>query len=407
MASAAFEKAWASHTSRAFTLMEEICAVGPRFMGTDGEKKVRPLILRRMRDQGGRDVRAEAIEYLGYRCDEAALDVTTPRPIPVPCEGIVLSAFTPHPGGFEAPLAYAGAGMADDYARLAREGVSVVGRIVLVDAFKSYQTVPVAEEHGALGFILGTTNVKEEVVRIGVTNLSGSPGRIPAVAVTPSRSELLRSLIGRGPTRARLRLRGEYAAATSEVLIAEAPGTHHPDAPLFLVSHFDSHALGPHAADNASGTGALLDLVSFFSRAQPRRTIRFLALPAEELGFIGAKKYVANHLDEVRRARAVVNLDGLICGKAGGTTVDVTEGHRAAVERVIAEHGIEVAEWRCPPRPYSDHAEFQKAGVPVVWLSELDDYYHTGLDLTANIDQARFARHLKAVAAITWDLAMA
>ncbi len=403
MTESAFENAWDSHKTMAFSYMEKVCAIGPRFMGTEGERKVREFIRHHFQAQGLHDLKAEKMEYLGYRCDSAALSVTAPESVSIPCEGIGLSAITPE-GGIEAPLVYAGDGAQEDYGELARKGQSVVGRIVLADAFKSYQAVPLAEENWAVGFILGT-RLEQDVVRVGVTNLSGLPGRTPAVAVTSSQSRKLQTLASRGPLRARIEVQGEYQAQGSEILVGDAPGNDAPEEVIFVISHFDSHAVGPHAADNASGTGALLDLAGFFSGRRLRRTVRFLALPAEEFGFLGARWYVSHRGEEMARAKAVVNLDGFICAVAGRTTVNVTEETRALVEQVVTEYEIPVAEWACPPNPYSDHEEFYKAGVPVAWLYELDDFYHTALDQPANLDKARFETHLRAAARIIWELA--
>ena len=104
-------------------------------------------------------------------------------------------------------------------------------------------------------------------------------------------------------------------------------------------------------------------------------------------------------------AKALVNLDGFICAPPGRTTINVTEDTHDVVERVVAEEEISVAEWVCPPNPYSDHHEFYKVGVPVAWLYELDDYYHTVLDRPENLAGDRFDKNLKAVARIIWELA--
>ncbi len=398
-----FEKAWGSHQSRAFSFMEKVCAIGPRFMGSEGERKVREFIRGQFEAQGLHDLKTEEMEYLGYRCDSVALSVTAPESFSIPCEGIGLSALTPE-GGVEAPVVYAGDGAREDYDNLAREGQSCIGRIVLTDALKSYQAVPLAEESQAVGFIMGT-RLEEEVVRVGVTNLFGLPGRVPAVAVTSSQSRKLQSLVDRGALRARIEVRGAYESQTSAFLFGDAPGTDAPEEVIYVVSHFDSHGLGPHAADNASGTGALLDLAGFFSGRRARRTIRFLALPVEEFGFLGAREYVSRYREEMACAKAVVNLDGFICATPGRTTINVTEDTHDLVERVVAEEEISVAEWVCPPNPYSDHHEFYKVGVPVAWLYELDDYYHTALDRPENLARGRFDENLKVLARIIWELA--
>lgn len=403
MTDSAFNEAWASHTFRASDFMEAICALGHRFMGSEGERKVREYLLRELHNQGLEECEAEAMDYLGYRTERAAIRVVFPEDLSIPCDDLGLSGLTPE-GGTEAELVYAGEGEDDDYAALAKERGGCIGKIVLADAFKSYQAVPRAEENWAVGFIMGT-RLEEEAVRVGVTNLSGVPGRIPAVAVAPSQSRRLQTLLENGPVHVRLEVTGEYRADTSQIISGTVRGTETPEETVFVVSHFDSHRMGPHAADNASGCGALLDLAGFFQSARPRRSIRFLGFPGEEFGFLGARRYVARHAQEMNRAKAVVNLDGMISCKEGRTNAEYTEETKSLAERVAEEHGIPITQWSCPPHAYSDHYEFQKEGVPVVWFFELDDYYHTELDVPENIDKNRFEKHTKAYADVIWSLA--
>lgn len=403
MTNSFFDEAWASHTFKAPDFMENICDFGPRFMGSDGEQKVREYLLNEFKNQKLEECEAEDMNYLGYQMERVTLRVISPEALSIPCDDLGLSGFTAK-GGTEAELVYAGEGEDEDYATLSKRGEGCIGKIVLADAFKSYQAVPRAEENWALGFILGT-RMKEEVVRVGVTNLSGVPGRIPAVAVAPSQSRKLQSLLKNNPVRVQLEVTGEYRNETSQSISGIVQGKENPEETIFVISHFDSHRMGPHAADNASGCGALLDLANFFQKVRPRRSIKFLGLPGEEFGFLGAKQYVARHAQEISKAKAVVNLDGMICCEEGRTNAEFTKETEALTKRIAEKHDLRITQMSCPPHAYSDHYEFQKLGVPVVWFYELDDYYHTELDIPENIDKVRFEKHTKACADVIWSLA--
>ena len=67
------------------------------------------------------------------------------------------------------------------------------------------------------------------------------------------------------------------------------------------------------AADNASGTAALLELGEAFAKLKtpPRRTVLFLAVTAEEKGLLGAKHYARHPLYPLARTAANINMDNL------------------------------------------------------------------------------------------------
>src|SRR5690606_26149348 len=65
------------------------------------------------------------------------------------------------------------------------------------------------------------------------------------------------------------------------------------------------------AADNASGTAALLETAKASTKLpnRPDRTILFLAVTAEENGLLGAKYYANSPLYPLERTLANINID--------------------------------------------------------------------------------------------------
>jgi Zn-dependent M28 family amino/carboxypeptidase len=130
------------------------------------------------------------------------------------------------------------------------------------------------------------------------------------------------------------------------------------------------------AADNASGTAALLELARAFTHVKPKRTVLFLAVTAEEKGLLGAKYYVTHPLYPLGATVANINMDGLnlwgptrdvpVVGMGQSTLEDVlTPFARAQGRQVVPESD--------PAKGFyfrSDHFEFAKAGVPALYLDK-------------------------------------
>src|SRR5687768_8869741 len=77
------------------------------------------------------------------------------------------------------------------------------------------------------------------------------------------------------------------------------------------------------ALDNASGTGALLEIAEAFTKlpTPPKRSILFLAVTAEEKGLLGTKFYGENPLYPLNKTLANINMDGV---NQWGRTKDIT-----------------------------------------------------------------------------------
>jgi Zn-dependent M28 family amino/carboxypeptidase len=129
------------------------------------------------------------------------------------------------------------------------------------------------------------------------------------------------------------------------------------------------------AADNASGTAALLELAEAFAKlpAPPKRTVIFLAVTAEEQGLLGAKHYATHPLYPLERTLANINIDGVnqwgrtrdlnVIG-LGNSTLDDAVIRAAAAQNRIVTPDSEPEKGRFYR---SDHFEFAKLGVPAIY----------------------------------------
>lgn len=98
-----------------------------------------------------------------------------------------------------------------------------------------------------------------------------------------------------------------------ENIMARLPGKK-PGRAVLLASHYDSVPAGPGASDDGVGTAALLEVAKMLKSEGPfEHDIIFLITDGEELGLLGADKFVELH-PWAREVECVVNLE------ARGTT---------------------------------------------------------------------------------------
>ena len=132
------------------------------------------------------------------------------------------------------------------------------------------------------------------------------------------------------------------------------------------------------AADNASGTAALLEIAGAYAKLpkKPARSILFLAVTAEEQGLLGAKHYATHPLYPLKATLANINMDGL---NTWGRTKDLAiVGYgNSTLDDLVREgagfQGRTVGPEPTPEKGYfyrSDHFEFAKVGVPALYLEK-------------------------------------
>ena len=126
------------------------------------------------------------------------------------------------------------------------------------------------------------------------------------------------------------------------------------------------------AADNASGTAMVLEIARAFKaiKAQPKRSVLFLLVTAEEQGLLGSQYYAEFPLYPLNKTLAAINIDGINqWGRTKDLTViglgasDLDDYARAAA----GEQGRTLVPDAEPEKGFyyrSDHFNFAKKGVP-------------------------------------------
>lgn len=262
-------------------------------------------------------------------------------------------------GDVRAPMVYVSHGLEADYAALARSGVRVGGRIVLVRYGAEYRgnLAARAAQHGAAGVIFysdpqdggyargpvypdGPYRPLGAVQRGDVMGNDNRPLRIPTLPVTGQTAQRLladmRGIDGPpkwagalpvrypiGTTRSLVHLRVEMNARQRTLwnTIGEITGND-PTQMVVLGGHRDAWVYG--VTDDGSGIATLLEVARGLGALHrtgwtPKRTIRIAGWDGEEIGELGSSAYVAAHRSELRRGCiAYINTDEAASGPALG-----------------------------------------------------------------------------------------
>jgi Zn-dependent M28 family amino/carboxypeptidase len=140
----------------------------------------------------------------------------------------------------------------------------------------------------------------------------------------------------------------------------------------------DGDSIYNGAADNASGTAALLEIAQAMSSmpTPPRRSILFLAVAGEEEGLLGSDYFAHYPTVPITQIAANVNMDGVALFYDFKDIVALGADHSslgAVVDSVAQRMGLEVSPDSMPEEVFfirSDQYSFVKQGVPSVFISE-------------------------------------
>ena len=132
------------------------------------------------------------------------------------------------------------------------------------------------------------------------------------------------------------------------------------------------------AADNASGSAALLEIARAFSAmaVAPRRSLLFLAVTGEEEGLLGSDFYAHNPTVPMAQIVANVNMDeiSLLYDFKDIVPMGAEHSNLSGVVDDVARHmNLTISPDPAPDEVYfirSDQYSFVKQGVPSVYVSE-------------------------------------
>ncbi|MBI2304949.1 MAG: M28 family peptidase [Chloroflexi bacterium] len=347
----------------AYRLVQALAVkVGSRPAGSEAVKEASIYIAQQFQD-GGYQVQKQGFSFRQYLDEGAEATVLSSPPKELHPNTLFYSL------GGEGEGEVVAAGIGED-----KDTQGVKGKIALVErgVLRFSEKVENAARAGAVAVIVYNNQAG---------NFRGSLGslsRIPAVALSQEEGEALLSALGQSPVRVRLVVKGHIQEGEGLNVIAKKDVTK--PCRWLLGAHYDSVAAGPGANDNASGVAVVLEVARRAAFAPWASGLCFVAFDVEELGLFGSRHYVDSLSPRERQAMEVmVNLDMVGVGDSwglAGTSEMVALGQAVAEEwRVAAQ------EFRLAPELSSDHASFQAASIPVLFIHLREDpRYHTAED---------------------------
>jgi aminopeptidase YwaD len=337
--------------------------IGSRVAGTPDEIEARDYIARTL-ESYGYDVEVQAFAFDGTRFRSVNIGIMGGTTI----AGV---AFNGSPSGtVTGPIVMAGIGRPEEFP----EG-GIGGAIALI-------------ERGDLTFIKKAENAAEAgAAAVIIYNNEDGPfagdavgATLPIVSITREDGEALVAQLAASATEASI----EIAAPASQAFNVIARPTGETSCTTVSGGHYDSVPAVQGADDNASGTGAVLELARVAAANRLPGANCFVLFGAEEFGLFGSQAYVESLGDaEVNGLRAMLNLD--VVGTDAEMTLigsdDLVELARVEAQEV----GVEARAGSVPSGSGSDHFSFEQAGVPVVFFYRHDPLIHTEQDAIGRI----------------------
>lgn len=180
---------------------------------------------------------------------------------------------------------------------------------------------------------------------------------------------------------------------------AVLPGSQRPGEVFIYTAHWDHIGIDPSvpegedgiyngAVDNASGLSGMLELAWSFAALPraPARSVAFLAVTAEESGLLGSAHYAANPAIPMNQTVGGINMDSMmvygptndvvVVGYGSSELEDILVRQAGKLNRVVKpeEHPERGGYYR------SDHFNFAKKGVPMLYAKAGSDHTELGPD---------------------------
>jgi len=287
---------------------------GSRFAGTEGEKHAVDYMVKKLKEYGLDNVKADPFTYVGWKRGRCKLELIEPIERELPAISLPLSP----PGQVEGEVIYLRSGDPSEFKRREDE---IAGKIVLCTSgagpggrrVHRRTKYGYAVALGALGFIFANHNPGQLPITGSLRPAYRMAGEIPAISVSWETASFILRQMEKGRVRVRLTTTDKIIPeSTSWNVVGEIPGSSLKDRFIIVGGHFDGHDISQGAMDDASGACVVLEVARALAKFKGRfkRSIRFICYAAEEMGVTGSTCYVAKHLDEIEKIDLKINCDG-------------------------------------------------------------------------------------------------
>ena len=394
--------------------------VGGRVPGTPAMQRGVAWGVAAFKAAGGENVHTEEFP-IAHSWAEGATRMSVVAPERFEVHAISIAWAPPLPMHQHVRMVDVGHGTPDDFARAGQ----IEGAILLVhtdemktwaDLFAEYLNAPGIVDRAvkakALAIAFQSTRPNDLLYR-HTNAIAGEIDRIPMVLVAREDGGRMARLLALGQSLyADLTIPNQIGGAIKAAnVIAEIPGSEHPDQFVLLGAHLDSWELGTGALDNGCNAALVVEALRAIkaSGLRPQRTIRFALFSGEEEGMVGSRAYVTAHGSELDKAAGVVIFDsgtGRTTGFSLGGRKDLVSAVTpllSPLQQFEANNVTTDAEWG------TDNFDFMLEGVPTfVANQEEANYlinYHAQSDTYDKVDLPQLKKHVAEAAELTFALA--
>lgn len=346
---------------KSFDLLKDLYFV--RTGGSKEELKAANIIKAECEALGANAV-LESFKVDGYEIKKASLSFDNPK-MELECVGVGMSGSTPEEG-LTGEFTYV-TSLADC------EVQDIEGKVCLVHTklvnVKLYKKLV---EKKALALVLCCGDVYRDKDDVDLDpymyrDRHYTNGKIPAVCIRMKDAEaLLRTM----PKMATVVNVEDELQNDSHNVVATIEGTTKKNEVVVFTAHYDSVSFSRGSYDNATGSTAIMQLLAYFMKNKPARTLKFVWCGSEEMGLLGSKAYVRDHKDELEAYKLCINID--MIGVTIGNDIACCTSNPSLVS-YIKYLGCE-AGFAITPRQgvySSDSTPFADNGIPAVSFARL------------------------------------
>lgn len=346
---------------KSFDLLKDISFV--RTGGSKEELKAANILIEECKKIGV-EAHLEAFEVDGYEVSKASLKFLSPD-FEVDCCGVGMSSSTSKEGICGEFT----------YVNCVQDAIiqDLKGKVCLVDSKlinpQLYKKL-VEKEAAALVLCCGSVYLDENEVDLDpymYREINYSKGKIPAVCIRMKDAE---RVLRANPKKAIVIMIETELKNNSHNVVATIKGSKYENEIVVFSAHYDSVSYSNGAYDNATGSTAIMQLLDYFTKHQPARTLKFVWCGSEEMGLLGSKAFVQAHKDELDKYRLCINID--MIGVTLGRDIACCSSNETLVSYINylgCEVGFAIAARKGVYS--SDSTPFADNGVPSVSFARL------------------------------------
>ena len=193
------------------------------------------------------------------------------------------------------------------------------GKTILLTSPLSYQVyedlakkevAAIVVASGSIYDDLANTDLEEKALR----ERHYKHGKIPCFTMRMTDCE---KLVLSNPEEVYFKVIQKESLATSHNLVATIKGSEKPEEVVCFTAHYDSVRFSTGAYDNGTGSVTILELLHYYVKNAPKRTLKFIWCGSEEMGLLGSHAYVNSHKEELENYKLCINVDmtGVPLGK--------------------------------------------------------------------------------------------